>query len=109
MLQLKKYKSFTLKQAGYKFLTNNEIIIQKQKYRYFKSRDIEGKIKTLTVKRDEVAERTDAKVTASGGIARLDDLRAIRGLESIGVDSAILGKSLYARAFTLREALEAAR
>ena len=57
----------------------------------------------------EVAERTDAKVTASGGIARLDDLRAIRGLESIGVDSAILGKSLYARAFTLREALEATR
>ena len=57
----------------------------------------------------EVAERTDAKVTASGGISKLDDLRAIKTLAEIGVDSAILGKSLYARAFTLQEALEVAR
>ncbi|PST49629.1 bifunctional 1-(5-phosphoribosyl)-5-((5-phosphoribosylamino)methylideneamino)imidazole-4-carboxamide isomerase/phosphoribosylanthranilate isomerase PriA [Bifidobacterium callitrichos] len=57
----------------------------------------------------EVAERTDAKVTASGGIAKLDDLRNIRTLADLGVDSAILGKSLYARAFTLEEALEVAR
>lgn len=56
----------------------------------------------------EVAERTDAKVTASGGIAKLDDLRNIRALAEIGVDSAILGKSLYARAFTLEEALAVA-
>ena len=57
----------------------------------------------------EVAERTDAKVTASGGISKLDDLRNIKQLAEIGVDSAILGKSLYARAFTLEEALEVAR
>ena len=57
----------------------------------------------------EVAERTDAKVTASGGISKLDDLRAIKELAEIGVDSAILGKSLYARAFTLQEALEVAK
>ena len=57
----------------------------------------------------EVAERTNAKVTASGGIAKLDDLKAIKELAEIGVDSAILGKSLYARAFTLEEALEVAR
>lgn len=57
----------------------------------------------------EVAERTNAKVTASGGIAKLDDLKAIKELAEIGVDSAILGKSLYARAFTLEEALEIAR
>ena len=57
----------------------------------------------------EVAERTDAKVTASGGISKLDDLRAIKELADLGVDSAILGKSLYARAFTLEEALEVAR
>lgn len=56
----------------------------------------------------EVAERTDAKVTASGGIASLDDLRAIAALSDFGVDSAILGKSLYARAFTLEEALTVA-
>ncbi|MBT1182074.1 bifunctional 1-(5-phosphoribosyl)-5-((5-phosphoribosylamino)methylideneamino)imidazole-4-carboxamide isomerase/phosphoribosylanthranilate isomerase PriA [Bifidobacterium sp. CP2] len=57
----------------------------------------------------EVAERTDAKVTASGGISKLDDLRNIRKFADLGVDSAILGKSLYARAFTLEEALEVAR
>ncbi|NMM92911.1 bifunctional 1-(5-phosphoribosyl)-5-((5-phosphoribosylamino)methylideneamino)imidazole-4-carboxamide isomerase/phosphoribosylanthranilate isomerase PriA [Bifidobacterium oedipodis] len=57
----------------------------------------------------EVAERTNAKVTASGGIAKLDDLKAIKELADLGVDSAILGKSLYARAFTLEEALEVAR
>lgn len=56
----------------------------------------------------QVAEHTDAHVTASGGIARLDDLRAINTLTKFGVDSAILGKSLYARAFTLPEALEVA-
>ena len=47
----KKYKSFTLKQAGYKLLANNKIRIGKQIFGYHKSREIEGKIKTLTVKR----------------------------------------------------------
>ena len=57
----------------------------------------------------EVAERTNAKVTASGGIAKLDDLKAIKELAQYGVDSAILGKSLYARAFSLEEALAVAK
>jgi len=57
----------------------------------------------------EVASRTTAKVTASGGISSLDDLRAIRALSDEGVDSAILGKALYARAFTLQAALDATR
>lgn len=46
----KKYKSFTLKQAGYKIL-EGKIRIGKNTYGYHKSREIEGKIKTLTVKR----------------------------------------------------------
>ena len=48
----RKYKSFTLKQAGYKFLEENKIKIGSNTYKYFKSREIEGNIKTLTVKRD---------------------------------------------------------
>ena len=52
--KVRKYKSFTLKQAGYKLLDGNELVICGQKYKYFKSREIEGKIKTLTVKRDSV-------------------------------------------------------
>ena len=52
--KVRKYKSFTLKQTGYKLLPDNEVMICGQKYKYFKSREIEGKIKTLTVKRDSV-------------------------------------------------------
>jgi 1-(5-phosphoribosyl)-5-[(5-phosphoribosylamino)methylideneamino] imidazole-4-carboxamide isomerase/N-(5'phosphoribosyl)anthranilate isomerase len=56
----------------------------------------------------DVAGRTDRPVIASGGISTLDDIAAIRGLVSIGVEGAILGKALYAGAFTLREALAVA-
>lgn len=49
-----KYKSFTLKQAGYKFLDDNKLKIGKRLYRLWKSRDIEGKIKTVTIKRNLV-------------------------------------------------------
>ena len=55
--KIRKYKSFTLKQAGYKYTgQDNSIIIQKQKYRFFKSREIEGKICTVTVKRDSLGD-----------------------------------------------------
>ncbi len=52
----KKYKSFTLKQAGYKFLGSNQIKIGKYIYKFHKSRDIEGHIKTLTVKRSPTGD-----------------------------------------------------
>lgn len=51
----------------------------------------------------EVCARTSAPVVASGGVSRLDDLRALAALE--GVEAAIVGKALYAGAFTLEEAL----
>ena len=54
--KVKKYKSFTLKQAGYKFLDGNTLRIGEQNYRYFKSREIEGKVKTLTIKRDALGD-----------------------------------------------------
>lgn len=50
-----KYTSFTLKQDGYSVL-DGAVIIRKQQYRFFKSREIEGKIKTLTVKRDSLGD-----------------------------------------------------
>jgi phosphoribosylanthranilate isomerase len=56
----------------------------------------------------EVASRTSAKVVASGGIATLDDLRALRGLVADGVEGAVVGKALYSGAFTLPEALDVA-
>lgn len=57
----------------------------------------------------EVAEATDAKIVASGGVSSIDDLVAIAQLEKYGVDSAITGKALYAGKFTLPEALAAVR
>ncbi|MCL2594329.1 MAG: bifunctional 1-(5-phosphoribosyl)-5-((5-phosphoribosylamino)methylideneamino)imidazole-4-carboxamide isomerase/phosphoribosylanthranilate isomerase PriA [Promicromonosporaceae bacterium] len=56
----------------------------------------------------KVASRTDAAVVASGGIATLDDLCILRGLVPEGIDAAIIGKALYAGAFTLPEALDVA-
>lgn len=56
----------------------------------------------------EVATRTDKPVVASGGISSLDDIAALRELVPIGVEGAIVGKALYAGAFTLAEALDVA-
>jgi 1-(5-phosphoribosyl)-5-[(5-phosphoribosylamino)methylideneamino] imidazole-4-carboxamide isomerase/N-(5'phosphoribosyl)anthranilate isomerase len=57
----------------------------------------------------DVCARTSAPVVASGGVSSLDDLRAIAGLADVGVEGAIVGKALYAGAFTLPEALAAVR
>lgn len=56
----------------------------------------------------EVASLTDAQVIASGGIAQLDDLRALRTLVSEGVTGAIIGTALYVGNFTLTDALDVA-
>jgi phosphoribosyl isomerase A len=53
----------------------------------------------------DVCARTSAYVVASGGVSSLDDLRAVAGVE--GIEGAIVGKALYAGAFTLPEALAA--
>ena len=55
----------------------------------------------------DVCARTSAPVVASGGVSSLDDLRAIASLTRGGVEGAIVGKALYAGAFTLPEALAA--
>ncbi len=57
----------------------------------------------------EVCAATDRPVIASGGVSSLDDLRAIAGLVADGVEGATVGKALYVGAFTLPEALAAAR
>jgi 1-(5-phosphoribosyl)-5-[(5-phosphoribosylamino)methylideneamino] imidazole-4-carboxamide isomerase/N-(5'phosphoribosyl)anthranilate isomerase len=55
----------------------------------------------------DVCARTDRPVVASGGVSSLDDLRAIAALQPLGVEGAIVGKALYAGAFTLPQALAA--
>jgi phosphoribosyl isomerase A len=60
----------------------------------------------LSLLRD-VCSRTSAPVVASGGVSSLDDLRALASLVPDGVEGAIVGKALYAGAFTLADALAA--
>ncbi|MDR0626728.1 MAG: bifunctional 1-(5-phosphoribosyl)-5-((5-phosphoribosylamino)methylideneamino)imidazole-4-carboxamide isomerase/phosphoribosylanthranilate isomerase PriA [Bifidobacteriaceae bacterium] len=55
-----------------------------------------------------VAARTDAAVVASGGVSSLEDIAALRELVPLGVEGAIIGKALYAGAFSLSEALAVA-
>ncbi|MGH3341488.1 MAG: bifunctional 1-(5-phosphoribosyl)-5-((5-phosphoribosylamino)methylideneamino)imidazole-4-carboxamide isomerase/phosphoribosylanthranilate isomerase PriA [Carbonactinosporaceae bacterium] len=55
----------------------------------------------------DVCAATDRPVVASGGVSSLDDLRAIAGLGAAGVEGAIVGKALYAGAFSLSEARKA--
>lgn len=57
----------------------------------------------------QVADRTDQPVIASGGVSSLDDIAALRELVPHGVEGAIVGRALYAGAFTLSEALDVAR
>ena len=46
-----KYRSFTLKQAGYRFHDENRITIAGRDYKYFAHRPFNGTIKTVTIKR----------------------------------------------------------
>jgi phosphoribosyl isomerase A len=54
-----------------------------------------------------VCARTARPVIASGGVSSLADLQAIAELAPLGVEGAIVGKALYAGAFTLEQALKA--
>jgi 1-(5-phosphoribosyl)-5-[(5-phosphoribosylamino)methylideneamino] imidazole-4-carboxamide isomerase/N-(5'phosphoribosyl)anthranilate isomerase len=54
-----------------------------------------------------VCRATNAPVVASGGVSSLADLKALARLGELGVEGAIVGKALYAGAFTLADALAA--
>jgi len=52
-----------------------------------------------------VCAATSAPVVASGGVSSLADIAAIAALVELGVEGSIVGKALYAGAFTLQQAL----
>ncbi|HEY7555973.1 MAG TPA: 1-(5-phosphoribosyl)-5-[(5-phosphoribosylamino)methylideneamino]imidazole-4-carboxamide isomerase [Candidatus Binatia bacterium] len=52
----------------------------------------------------KIAESVNIPIIASGGAATLDDFRRLLPLEKKGVEGVIVGRALYAGAFTLREA-----
>jgi phosphoribosylformimino-5-aminoimidazole carboxamide ribonucleotide (ProFAR) isomerase len=59
----------------------------------------------------ELLESLETPVIASGGVGNAEHLRALASLEEEGIplDGAIVGKALYEGAFTIDEALAAAR
>lgn len=59
----------------------------------------------------QMARETGLSLIASGGISTLADLRNLQAeaLKGVSIEGAITGKALYSGAFTVREALEAAR
>lgn len=56
-----------------------------------------------------LAEAVRLPVIASGGVASLDDVRAVRAAEESGIEAVIIGRALYTGAVQLAEAIEAAR
>ena len=52
---------------------------------------------------EKIAASTSTPLVASGGVSELADIRALAGV--VGVEGAIIGKALYAGAFTLEQAL----
>ena len=53
----------------------------------------------------QVMQFTNKPVVASGGISTLQDIKDLQELVPLGLEGAILGKSLYAGRFSLQEAL----
>lgn len=58
---------------------------------------------------EKMARNTKLKIIASGGVSTVENIKALRKLETLGVSGAIIGKSLYEGKITLQEALKAAR
>ena len=67
--------------------------------------DVEGRMAGVRADRvRRVVEATAIPVVASGGVASLDDVRALR---EAGAAAVVVGTALYEGAFTLREAIDA--
>jgi len=56
----------------------------------------------------KIARAVKIPIIASGGVATLDDIHALKPLEKEGVEGVIVGRALYAAAFTLRQAIQTA-
>ncbi|MBI5021275.1 MAG: 1-(5-phosphoribosyl)-5-[(5-phosphoribosylamino)methylideneamino] imidazole-4-carboxamide isomerase [Ignavibacteriales bacterium] len=50
-----------------------------------------------------IAENTKMRITVSGGVTSLKDLLALQKLETIGVDSVIIGRALYENKFSCQQ------
>jgi len=58
---------------------------------------------------EKMARTTKLKIIASGGVSTIENIKALKQMESLGVSGAIVGKALYDEKISLPEALNAAR
>ena len=75
-----KYSSYTLKQCGYKF-NENKIRLNGRWYGFFKSQEIKGKVKTVTVKRDRCGDLWIVVITD-----KIDVMEYPKSGNSVGYD-----------------------
>lgn len=70
----------------------------------------DGMLTGLNIKQSLLlARESGLKITASGGVSSLEDIKRLKELSGFGIDSVIIGKALYEGRFTLKEASQAAR
>lgn len=62
-----------------------------------------GGINTAVMKR--MAEALDVPIIASGGVSGLDDLRALKALEPLGIEGAVVVTAIYSGAMSLADAI----
>lgn len=56
-----------------------------------------------------IAMASGIKIIASGGVASLDDITALKKYEALGIEGCIIGKAIYTGAIDLKDALKIAR
>lgn len=89
--KLRKYRSFSYNMVGKRIIKDNTIKIAGNKYKFFKSREIEGKILLLTVKKDLCGDFY-VYLVCDTPIAKIK----FRLGKSIGFDFGFKGKMLIA-------------
>lgn len=87
----RKYRSFSYNMVGSSIIKDNTIKVAGRKYKFFKSREIEGKIKLLTVKRDACGDFYVYLVCEASEVSIEPRLG-----KSIGFDFGFKGKMLVA-------------
>jgi phosphoribosylformimino-5-aminoimidazole carboxamide ribotide isomerase len=54
----------------------------------------------------EFLEKTGLKIYFAGGVSNINDIRALKKIESLGISGVIIGKALYEGRINLKEALD---
>lgn len=57
----------------------------------------------------KLAQESGVKIVASGGVKSLDDIKALKAQENVGIEGVIAGKSIYMGTLDLAEAIQLAK